>query len=336
MKRKHKKTFIGLDTIEIEVKTQGKIEVTELFSNRTKEKIGTVKQSSKGENRFRISLNIPKMIRKDNIKPFGIADINYLDTIVYDIEELFEKQLKANIEEAIVSTVEINVTAELKNPKKVECIMNLLGIMFSQEEHKKFYITAHGKQDICYKDIPLSDDVLRNSFQIESIKTPRLGNKCFSWKFYDKGLEQNIQNKGIIRFEQKHNSKSMEREKIPKQLNLFLSTDIILELINLYKRSFEKYFINIYWKHSKHCFVDKAIGSIFNQFKQWKKPLFVAESKRNLIAIDFGLFERAVRKYYKNRKTGTQAIRRVKNSGKVEVNYGTIGELTQIFRTILD
>lgn len=337
MKRINKKTNIGIDSMEIGIETKVQInqcKTNDIISSITGNKVGRIKQSTGKKQGVRVFLNIPKMIRTDNIKPFGNSDKNRLSEISDDITKILREQLGVDLKKALISTVEINATAELENPQNVECIMNFFELIFTQE-NKKIYLTAHGKQNACYKNIPLTEDVLRNTHQIESLKTPRLGNKRFCWKIYNKGAEQNIQDRGILRLEQIHNRRSLEYENIPRRLDLFLTADNIIRLISLYRKSFQKYFVNIYWQHKGNSFVKKCVNTVLLELKKGTPPLLTAKIEREIISIDFEIFERAARSFYNNPKTATQAIRRVRNSGQVEIKKGAIRELVQVFRAIL-
>ena len=271
------------------------------------------------------------MVRTDNVRPFGVIDKIHLEELLSEITDiLFE--FCVDVHNAFISTVEINATAQLNSNKSTECIMNLLALMFLQEG-KKVFLTAHGKKNT-YRDVPLSYDILRNTYQIESLKTPRLGNKAFCWKLYDKGLEEGLQDKGLLRLEQIHNKRSLDREGLPQRLDSFLTCENIVQLVRLYQKSFKNYFIDIFWEHGEHCFTDKCVNTVLFELQD-ESPLSVAKIHRELISIDFEIFERACRLFYSNQKTATQTIRRVRNSGKVEINNGAISELVQVFRAIL-
>lgn len=328
----NKQTYIGVDGLEIQVKTklrQNNIESKELYSKRTGVKIGRIKAIS--ATGFRLYINLPKMVRTDNIRPFGIIDKIHLEEVLNEITNILV-EFGVNVCNAFISTVEINATAQLNSNKSTECIMNLLALMFLQEG-KKVFLTAHGKKNT-YRDVPLSYDILRNTYQIESLKTPRLGNKAFCWKLYDKGLEEGLQDKGLLRLEQIHNKRSLDREGLPQRLDSFLTCENIVQLVRLYQKSFKNYFIDIFWEHGEHCFTDKCVNTVLFELQD-ESPLSVAKIHRELISIDFEIFERACRLFYSNQKTATQTIRRVRNSGKVEINNGAISELVQVFRAIL-
>lgn len=191
LKKVNSNTHIGVDGLEIQVntkQTKNNIESKDLYSKKTGVKIGRVKAINKTG--FRLYINLPKMVRTDNVRPFGVIDKIHLEELLSEITDiLFE--FCVDVHNAFISTVEINATAQLNSNKSTECIMNLLALMFLQEG-KKVFLTAHGKKNT-YRDVPLSYDILRNTYQIESLKTPRLGNKAFCWKLYDKGLEEGLQ-----------------------------------------------------------------------------------------------------------------------------------------------
>lgn len=332
MKKVNSNTHIGVDGLEIQVntkQTKNNIESKDLYSKKTGVKIGRVKAINKIG--FRLYINLPKMVRTDNVRPFGVIDKIHLEELLSEITDiLFE--FCVDVHNAFISTVEINATAQLNSNKSTECIMNLLALMFLQEG-KKVFLTAHGKKNT-YRDVPLSYDILRNTYQIESLKTPRLGNKAFCWKLYDKGLEEGLQDKGLLRLEQIHNKRSLDREGLPQRLDSFLTCENIVQLVRLYQKSFKNYFIDIFWEHGEHCFTDKCVNTVLFELQD-ESPLSVAKIHRELISIDFEIFERACRLFYSNQKTATQTIRRVRNSGKVEINNGAISELVQVFRAIL-
>ena len=332
MKKVNSNTHIGVDGLEIQVntkQTKNNIESKDLYSKKTGVKIGRVKAINKTG--FRLYINLPKMVRTDNVRPFGVIDKIHLEELLSEITDiLFE--FCVDVHNAFISTVEINATAQLNSNKSTECIMNLLALMFLQEG-KKVFLTAHGKKNT-YRDVPLSYYILRNTYQIESLKTPRLGNKAFCWKLYDKGLEEGLQDKGLLRLEQIHNKRSLDREGLPQRLDSFLTCENIVQLVRLYQKSFKNYFIDIFWEHGEHCFTDKCVNTVLFELQD-ESPLSVAKIHRELISIDFEIFERACRLFYSNQKTATQTIRRVRNSGKVEINNGAISELVQVFRAIL-
>lgn len=337
MKQVNKTTKIGIDTIEISINQHIKIKETEIQSEKTGNRLGEIRPIKDG---VKLSLNLPKCVYSDNIQPIGAMDACHLYSILEEISEVLQR-LQLDMQAAKVTKVEVNATAELKNPEHVQAIMQLFMLMFleqSRSDKDKIYITVHGEDDCLYKNVPLTKNILRKRPQVQSIKTPRLSNKRFAYKLYSKDLEQNITDRGILRIEQVHLPSSLKYAKVSDNLKEFLTCDNIIKLINLYKADFREHFLNVFWNSNKtgETFVNRCINTICTELQE-EQPLAAAKVHRDLIAIDFGFFRRACLRHYgkEHRKTALQAVRRVKQSGKIKVLEGTITELVKIFRAII-
>lgn len=337
MKQVNKTTKIGIDTIEISINQHIKIKETEIKSKKTGNKLGRIWPIQDG---VKLSLNLPRCIYSDNIHPIGIMDACHLYNILEEISEVLQR-LHLDMQAAKVTKVEVNATAELENPEHVQAIMQLFMLMFleqSKSDKNKIYITVHGEDDCLYKNVPLTKNILRKRPRVQSVKTPRLSNKRFAWKLYDKGLESNVKNRGVLRIEQIHLPPSLKYAKVPDNLKDFLTCDNIVKLISLYKSDFKEHFLDVFWNLDKtgDSFINRCIETICMELQE-EQPLAAAKVHRDLIAIDFGLFRRACLRHYgkENRKIALQAVRRVKQSGKIKVLEGTITELVKIFRAII-
>lgn len=335
MKKINRNTIIGLDEIQFEVETKTEVETGEIVSRITGKKLGVIKQCyGKRKGYYRVGICIPKIIREDNIRPVGLFDEIKLEQIINEIQDLLEDRFCVTLNKANVSTCEVNATAQLKEKENVAKIMNLLALMFVQGNGKVMF-TAHGADDTLYKNIPLDTDILRKTMQIESLKTPCLGNKRFSFKFYDKSLEQRIEDRGILRLEQIYTAKGIKQAKIPTRLDMFLSVDNIKKLMQAYQEDFQEYFINIYWMCGEKRFTEKCVNVIAEELKT-ETPFATAKIHRDLLRIDFKFFEKACYKHYKNRRSAQQVIRRMKKSKKICTQTGAVIELIEIFRSIID
>lgn len=338
-KKVNKTTKIGIDTIEVTINQHIKIKETEIRSEKTGNRLGEIKPIKDG---VKLSLNLPRFIYSDNIHPFGSMDARHLYNILEEISEVLQR-LHLDLKAAKITSCEVNASAELKKPEHVQAIMQLFMLMFleqSRSDKDKIYITIHGEDDCLYKNVPLEkkENILRKRLQVQSIKTPRLSNHRFSWKIYNKGLESDIKDKGILRIEQVHLPLSLKYAKVSDNLKDFLTCDNIIKLINLYKADFKVHFLDVFWNLDKtdDSFINRCIETICMELQE-EQPLAAAKGHRDLIAIDFGLFRRACLRHYgkEHRKTALQAVRRVKQSGKIKVLEGTITELVKIFRAII-
>lgn len=345
MKRVNKRTEIGLDTIEVNITgIKTAIEETELKHTRTGENIGTIKKRNGREQGYVISICLPKIIRTDNTKPFGVLDSIKLDEVIWQIKTqlsmLFNIDFKNALKNVYVKCCEVNATATLKRPENIDAIMNLLSLMFLQAE-EKVYLTAHGVKDTRYKNVPMSKNILRQVQQVESLKTKRSTNERVSWKLYNKSLEMAEKAKsteqaeeGILRLEERINEKGLAFIGLPLRLDRFLISQNIKRLVEQYQRDFRELFLNQYWKKGDEDFTDTLVNTIVFDLQD-NPPLVTAKIHRNLLYIDITLFKKACLMFYDNRKIALQAVRRVKKSGAVMYHEGAVSELVEIFRAIV-
>lgn len=334
MKKKvNNTTVIGLDTIEVTVDQHIQAESTEIKSTRTKARLGYIKPLLHGT---RISLCLPRTIREDNINPFGLLDACHLVEVVKEITEKLE-ELQIDTSQARVTKVEINATAALDDPAHVPAILQFTAMMFLHTGQKAFF-TASGEKDAMYREIPLDREILRMRPVIESIKTQRLKNGRFSFKVYNKNLESGIEDKGLLRLEQVHNRESLSYVGVSDILQDFLSVETITKLVDLYKRDFRDYFLSPYWTDPGEgvSFPERLVNTIASTLET-ERPLPAALIHRDLLAVDFELFQRAAVQFYgpDRRKQALQAVRRVRQSGKVETKEGAVTEFVKICRAIV-
>lgn len=333
-KRKNTSTMIGLDGFDIVVATpntiRGDKDIKLYYGNKAVE-AGRITPVSGG---WKLHICLPKMIRSNNVAPFGRADREQISSVLADLSEILKERLGVSLEKAHVKTVEVNMTAKLQNPEQVNGIMNLFALMLLENTGKVF-VTARGVKDHLYKNVALDRNILRRVAQVESIKIPRIGNKKLSFRLYDKGMEQGKPEESLLRIEQIVNSFGLQCEQVPTRLDCFLSYSVICQLIGLFKHNFQNNFLNLYWTKGSDSFPVTCVNTILQEFDEGERPLTVAKIHRQLISIDFGFFERACFAYYDNKKSAQQAIRRVKDSGKIKIVHGTIAELVKVFRAIL-
>lgn len=341
MKRVNKRTEIGIDTIEVNITDIKKaIKETELKHTRTGENIGTIKKRNGREQGYVISICLPKIIRTDNIKPFGVLDSIKLSEVIWQVHTQLSMLFNTDYKNAYVKCCEVNATATLKRPENIDAIMNLLSLMFLQAG-EKVYLTAHGVKDTRYKNVPMSKNILRQVQQVESLKTKRSTNERVSWKLYNKSLEQAEKAKsteqaeeGILRLEERINEKGLAFIGLPLRLDKFLISQNIKRLVEQYQRDFRELFLNQYWKKGDEDFTDTLVNTIVFDLQD-NTPLVTAKIHRNLLYIDITLFKKACLEFYDNRKIALQAVRRVKQSGTVMYHTGAVTELVEIFRAIV-
>lgn len=90
-------------------------------------------------------------------------------------------------------------------------------------------------------------------------------NLCF--KIYDKAIEQNITDKGLLRIEFCYSVRGLKYAKVGRTLETFLTPDSINALLICYRKDYKTYFIDRYWnnKDSKTMIRDTYSQPIYEE-----------------------------------------------------------------------
>lgn len=324
---------IGLDTIEIDIKTNREINenIHEFYSDKTGNLIGTMKRKQGKERGYRLNINLPKCVNKTNFHPFTGLDGDSLLEITKMITEEMKKLFGEEYPELIVSTCEVNTTVQFKKKDILEPMLNMFAHMFLAQD-EKICIWVHGKK-VGKRYEKLAS--LQSGMQIESIKTQILSNGRMSMKIYNKSLEQEIEDKGILRIETIYNRAGLNFAKAGRTLQDFLTVKSLKKIIELYRTDYKKYFTDRYWMNGGHPFYKDCINLIYNDLKKYKKPEYVALLNRNIVEWDFKFFEKACRKYYSKKNSANKACNRVKKSKELEIREYMVDNFVEISRIII-
>lgn len=324
----------GLDTIAIDIKTEYELVENnfEFYSTKTGNRIGTMVHKQGKEHGYRLNINLPKCVNQTNLHPVTPLDVFHLHEITKMITNNMMELFGENYPSLMISTCEVNSTITLQNTNNVEPMLNMIAHMLLTKMGK-VYVCMHGtKKGKRYQKV----SSLQSGFQIESIRTEQLSNGRMCFKMYNKSLEQNIDDKGIIRIESVYNRAGLNFAKTGETLQEFLTVESINRLLAVYRSDYKKYFIDVFWNNSGHPFYKDCIDVIYNDLKQFNgHPTTVALINRNIIEWDFSLFEKACRKYYSKRNSADHAIRRVKRSKEIEIHEGVIDDFVEISKGII-
>ena len=330
---------IGLDTLEIKLISNVILSQTVYyFKNPKGIEIGRLKSIANG---YKLSICLPKIIRKDNIIPFNTNDYKYLSAILGHIEKYLYDLFGNHFPEMIVSNCEVNCTIALSDKSKTAPLLSLLAHILLTTEEKLFITCSGEKRGKRYSAVKN----LCSGKRIESIKTPILSNSRFCFKIYDKGLEGNISDKGLIRIEFCYTKRGLKYAKTGKSLCDFLSPDSINSLLLCYKKDYKTYFIDRYWNNRDIKSLDdeysvpiykEIITIIYNDLVSHQgQPLTVALMNKNYVEMDFDLFRKACNMYYKNKDSSRKACYRIRNSGELQINTGIIKEFVSFSKQII-
>lgn len=332
--KKQNNCLIGIDTIECDIQTEYELVENEpvFFNPRTGIKIGELKRKRGKERGYRMSINLPKCIRENNIQPLSVLDEVHLFEIGKMISAQLEELFGKNFPQLFVSTAEVNATVECENNALVEGMIKLLSLMFLSNGEKLFLCIRGSKTGKRYDNV----SSLPSGAQIESFRTPRESNCHLSYKVYNKGLEQELAgDRGILRLEAKYSRRGLDYARAGNTLAEFLSVGSIKSLIKAYKADYETCIVRRYWDNSEHPFYKEMIEIIRRDLVAYKHPVAVALMNRQLIEIDYALFKKACYAYYDKRNSANKAISRVRRSGEITITEGVIDTFVSLSRAIV-
>jgi len=338
-KKKKGKIFVGLDGIDVNIKTEKVLQENYYCKKNTKdEEIWHLKACKGG---YLLHLCLPKAIRETNEIPFTTTDFEKLNEILEDIKYQIQQLFGNEIYDTTVRTCEVNATAELSNVTKVAPMLKLLAtILLTKGE--KLFICATGEQTgKRYEAVKC----LCSGQRIESIKTAQLSNSRVKLKLYDKSKEQNITDRGLLRIEFIYSSRGLKVAKTGKTLAEFLTPTSIHSLLEWYRKDYKDLLIARYWNNNDRYSLNdgysvpiykEMIEVIYNDLVAHEgQPLSVALINKNLIEIDYELFKRACKMYYPKLNSAQKAWARVQKSGEIQINTGIIDEFVSISRQII-
>lgn len=342
MPRKKKKNniVIGIDTLEVEIQSTTLLhENTHIFRSANGAEIGRMKAVKNG---YRLSICLPKMLREDNIEPFNVNDFKAIQKVLSMIQKELKQLFDNTLLEMTVKSCEVNSTIQLSDKTKTEPLLQLLSHVLLTKGEKLFVAytgTRTGKRYEAVKN-------LCNGKHIESIKTPKLSNSRFCFKIYDKGFEQSITDKGLLRIEFVYSVRGLKHANTGRTLKEFLTVTSINNLLECYRTDYKTYLVDRYWNNldSKTFVTDvyskpiykEMVEIIYNDLCSHKgQPLTVAIMNKELIEIDFKLFEKACCRYYGNPESARKTCYRVKKSEEIQINEGIIDEFVTFSRAII-
>lgn len=341
MKKSNQNVFtLGLDGLDITINTDVKLEQNHYaFKNQAGKELGNLVAVKNG---YKLHLCLPKMIRNNNSIPFGVSDYKQLKNVLEFIKNNVLNLFKGKSTKITIQACEVNSTVVLSRKEQTAPMLKLLShVLLIKDE--KLFIACSGEQiGKRYKAVKN----LCSGQRIESIKTGQLSNSRFCFKIYDKAIEQNITDKGLLRIEFCYSVRGLKYAKVGRTLETFLTPDSINALLICYRKDYKTYFIDRYWnnKDSKTMIRDtysqpiyeEMITIVYNDLCEHNgQPLTVAIMNKELVEVDFKLFKKACERYYSNKDSARKACYRVKQSKEIQINTGVIDEFVAFSKSII-
>lgn len=252
---------LGLDGLDITINTNIKLEQNQyVFKNQTGEELGNLVAVKRG---YKLHICLPKMIRNSNSVPFGVSDYNHLSNVLEFIKNNILNLFKGESTEITIQACEVNSTVVLSRKEQTAPMLKLLSHILLTKDEKLFVACSGERTGKRYEAVKN----LCSGKRIESIKTGQLSNSRFCFKIYDKGIEQNIADKGLLRIEFCYSSRGLKYAKIGRTLETFLTPDSINVLLMCYRKDYKTYLIDRYWnnKDSKTMIRDAYSQPIYTE-----------------------------------------------------------------------
>ena len=102
---------LGLDGLDITINTNIKLEQNQyVFKKQTGEELGNLVAVKNG---YKLHICLPKLIRNNNTKPFGVSDYTQLNNVLEFIKNNVLNLFKGESTEITVQACEVNSTVVL-------------------------------------------------------------------------------------------------------------------------------------------------------------------------------------------------------------------------------
>lgn len=122
-RKKKSKIFVGLDGIDVNIKTEKVLQENYYCKKNTKdEEIWHLKACKGG---YLLHLCLPKTIRETNEIPFTTTDFEKLNEILEDIKHQIQQLFGNEMPKMIVRSCEVNSTAELSDKTKTAPMLTI-------------------------------------------------------------------------------------------------------------------------------------------------------------------------------------------------------------------
>lgn len=144
MKKGNRNVFtLGLDGLDITINTNIKLEQNQyVFKKQTGEELGNLVAVKNG---YKLHICLPKVIRNNNTKPFGVSDYKQLNNVLEFIKNNVLNLFKGESTEITVQACEVNSTVVLSKKEQTTPMLKLLShVLLTKDE--KLFIACSGEQ----------------------------------------------------------------------------------------------------------------------------------------------------------------------------------------------
>ena len=119
---------LGLDGLDITINTNIKLEQNQyVFKKQTGEELGNLVAVKNG---YKLHICLPKVIRNNNTKPFGVSDYKQLNNVLEFIKNNVLNLFKGESTEITVQACEVNSTVVLSKKEQTTPMLKLLSHVY--------------------------------------------------------------------------------------------------------------------------------------------------------------------------------------------------------------
>ena len=294
---------------------------------------------------YSLYVNIPKLLRMNNIKPYCILDCTKYSKIYQLLSNQLTELFSLNIPELIVTGVECSFSYTLANKELLNPMLNYITRAFiSQNNGMHMYVK--GVQSKRYEKCEIYCD----SLQVQSFRTSRASDCLGSFKCYNKlqeqldhetvleiqeQIKQQMKEEGILRFEWILNKRGVNRI-LGKNTTLWsvLSANSIKALMASYKKQlFET--DQLYDRMNR---LGRDIRYIMRKDAQCYNPKEFVLAHKDICELDYFFIKYGLaEKYGANKRTAQKTASRLKTELADRINFteGLIEELRLLKQLLL-
>lgn len=293
---------------------------------------------------YSLYVNLPKLLRMNNIKPYGILDCTKYSKIYQLLSNQLTELFSLNIPELIVTGVECSFSYTLANKELLNPMLNYITRAFiSQNNGMHMYVK--GVQSKRYEKCEIYCD----SLQVQSFRTSRASDCLGSFKCYNKlqeqldhetvleiqeQIKQQMKEEGILRFEWILNKRGVNRI-LGKNTTLWsvLSANSIKALMASYK----KQLFEIDQLYDRMNRLGRDIRYVMRKDAKCYTPKEFVLSHKDICELDYSFIKYGLTEKYGNKRTAQKTASRIKTelADRVKFTEGLIEELRLLKKLLL-
>ena len=293
---------------------------------------------------YSLYVNLPKLLRMNNIKPYGILDCTKYSKVYQLLSNQLTELFASNVPELIVTGIECSFSYTLARKELLKPMLNYITRAFVSKNNG-MHVYVKGVQSKRYKKCQVYCD----SLQVQSFRTSRASDCLGSFKCYNKLQEQldhetnsdvkeqivhQMKGKSVLRFEWILNSRGVTR--ILGQNTVLwtvLSANSIKTLMDSYKQQlFET--DQLYDRMNR---LGRDIRYVMRKDAHCYNPKEFVLAHKDICELDYAFVKYGLTEKYGNKRTAQKTASRLKIelSDRIIFTEGLIEELRLLKQLLL-